>query len=212
MSRITRYVVALAAIVAAAVFAIHRARNRSTAMAVPPLGYTADMSCTDLKDPAKSFTGKMYIRWGRGISGIRTEYVYPDHRRILLNLTSSNETWMLDPEHRTYWLLKTRHVLKLHSIPRGGPRLIEVPEKGSFRSLGTKTIAGRKTQGFEITELGPNSKLTWTAWEDDTLGTVLLIDKPGIVHSEITRVDETAPPEDLFRVPVGYTKVDAPAS
>ena len=90
--------------------------------------------------------------------------------------------------------------------------MIEVPEDGSFRGLGEKTIAGRETHGFEITQPDANGKLIWTAWEDEKLGTVLLIDKPGILRTEATRVNETVPKENLFRVPDGYTRIEAPAS
>jgi hypothetical protein len=212
MAKAGLYVAAVALTVALVVFAIYRTRNRPPAIAMTPQGYSVDVQHTDFKDSTKSYVGKMYVRWGKGISGMRTEYVYADRRRILLNLTSLNQTWMLDPEHQTYWAVKTRTTLKLRSLPKGGPRLIEVPEHGSFQNLGAKTIAGRETQGFEITEPTSNTKLVWTAWEDDRLGTVLLIDKPGILRTEATRVDVTVPGEDLFRVPEGYTKIEAPAS
>jgi len=206
MSKTTLSIAIILTVIAVALFAKAYFKKTPT----EARGYSADIQVTDYKDPGKSYTCKLFVRWGKGLSGMRREETFANRKRILLSITSSNQTWVLDPEHWTYWIPKVEARLTVRSMPPGGPRLVDIPEGGAFLSLGTKLIAGRSANGFEITEPASNEQVKWTIWEDATLGIALLMDKPGITRSEITHVSEAVPAEELFRLPDGYTKIDRP--
>lgn len=98
-------------------------------------------------------------------------------------------------------------------VERGLPLRYQMPNGQSMelKMLGAESIGGRSVEKWQMTTVAPNQQPVETfQWYDPELKLSVREEFPGGFVRELDNIQIGQQPDELFRVPEGYSKVDAP--
>ncbi|MBK1719929.1 hypothetical protein [Thiocystis violacea] len=98
-------------------------------------------------------------------------------------------------------------------VERGLPLKYQMPNGQSMelKMLGAESIGGRAAEKWRMTTTAPNQQPVETfQWYDPQLKLSVREEFPGGFVRELGNIQIGPQPDDLFRVPEGYSKMDAP--
>lgn len=147
---------------------------------------------------------------------MREETQLKGQMRIRIHDRASNTMWLLNPQEKEFVEFSGQARADGAGVvdpplPDEANSPCQQPSSGlSCTRLGVEEVNGREAEKWRFEATRQGQTVQWTEWFDKELRIPIRGEGPSGMVRELSDIEVGPQPDDLFRVPAGYQKIDIP--